>query len=623
MRAGAVVVVLLCLAGIGHADDWPGFRGFEHQNVAPGSAALQAAYPWHWSRTQNVRWRTPLPGEGHSSPIVVGDAVFLSYAVEHPQPAHMLTGVRVGLLVVAWALLATALWTVAARCREDLSLRGVLSLAGLVALAAAMALLVMYGENVLTFDRALERGWMAAVLSLVLALVLVISTGGARRAPSEEACRRAGGQQLWAAVGLVLLSGVAYLVVPDRAHAFDYGPLHPKSFFLFGVVVLPLFLGLTLGALSLRRLRPGLALTLGLPGVLLMAVGVTVLILAVLRAQHNTRGTVSTSSPYVPHLPWWLPAGLLVLAALLLLLRRVWPRALVVNVLSVLSLVGFMLVGLGFALERLIARTPYLVYVIGQPYYHPIVAPWVSLIFAGATVLALAAAMAVVRFRAAGAGVPFGALPALLAVLLGAGCFAYVLWVPRDRMFARGIMCLDRDRGAVRWQTLGLLAARGIMHSDNSAATPTPVSDGRRVFAYFGTAGVMAVDRDGRLLWTYRQLPFLSTEGVAGSPILWKDSLPILSESQAGQWLVALDAATGRLRWRTRRTQKMHMYAGNCRTPLLWPVRGRPTVLVWGLEDLSGYDPDTGRELWTHEITGFGSSTNPVVFPSRGRHPRF
>lgn len=108
MRSCAVAVVLLCLAGIGHADDWPGFRGVERQNVAPGSAALEAAYPLHWSRIRNVRWHTPLPGEGHSSPIVLGDAVFLSYPIEQPQPAHMLTGVRVGFLVVAWALLATS-----------------------------------------------------------------------------------------------------------------------------------------------------------------------------------------------------------------------------------------------------------------------------------------------------------------------------------------------------------------------------------------------------------------------------------------------------------------------------------------------------------------------------------
>ena len=628
MRPWAVGLALLCCATMSSAADWPGFRGLERQNVVPGSAGFQPACPLRWSRTEHVRWRTPLPGEGHSSPLVIGDAVYLSYAVEQPQPARFLNAVRLGLLVLAWALLATALWTVAARCREALSWRGLLSLGGMVALAAAMALLVMYGENVLTFDRALERGWMAAVISLVLALVLVVSASGAAggetavggvsrpRPPlsSGEPSHASPRRSLRAALGLVVLSGVAYLLIPDRAHAFDHGPLHPRSLFLFGVVVLPLFLGLLLGALGVRRSRPSLAWALAVPGGLLMAVGGAVIVLAVLRAQHNTRGVVGTGAAAFSHLPWWLPVGLLALTLLCFGLRRVWPRVPVVNLLAVLSLVGFMLVTLGFGLERVIARTPYLVYVVGQPYYHPMVAPWVALSFAGATLAALALALVAAQFRPAAAA-SFRGLPALLALLLGAACFVYVLWVPRDRLFARGIICLDRDRGVIRWQTVGLYAARGLMHADNSAATPTPVSDGARVYAYFGTAGTVAVDRTGRLLWTFSQLPFMSTEGVSSSPIVWRDSVIVLSESQAGQWLVALDGQTGRPRWRTQRTQKMHPYAGNCRTPLLWPVRGRPTLLIWGLEDLSGYDPDTGCELWTHSVGDFGSSTNPVACP--------
>jgi outer membrane protein assembly factor BamB len=606
MRLCAVGALLVLCAGVVCATDWTGFRGVDHQNVSPSPVA-----PLQWSRTDHVRWRTPLPGEGHSSPLVVGDAVYLSYAVEEPQPARLLSGVRLGLLVLAWALLATALWTVAARCREALSWRGLLALGGMVALAAAMALLVMYGENVLTFDRALERGWVAAVISLVLALVLVVSASGAGTMGGTRATPR---QSVAAALGLIVVAGVAYLLIPDRAHAFDYGPTHPKSLFLFGVVVLPLFLGLLLGALSLRRSRPSLAWALAVPGGLLMIVGGAVIVLAVLRAQHNTRGVVSTGVTAFAHIPWWLPAGLLALTLLCFGLRRRWPHAWLLNVLAVLSLVGCMLVGLGFGLEHVIARTPYLVYVVGQPYYHPMVAPWVAPIFAGATLAALALALVAARFRPA-AVAAFRGLPALLAVLLGAACFVYVLWVPRDHIFGRGVICLDRDSGAIRWQTIGLHAQRGIMHSDNSAATPTPVSDGQRVFAYFGTAGTMAVDRTGRLLWTNTQLPFMSTEGVSSSPIMWRDSVILLSESQAGQWLVALDAATGRLRWRTVRTQTMHPYAGNCRTPLLWPVRGQPTVIVWGLEDLSGYDPDTGHERWTHTIGGFGSSTNPVACP--------
>lgn len=593
-----------CVAATAVADDWPGFRGLQRQNVSASPDA-----PLHWSRTQNVRWRTPLPGEGHSSPIISGDAIYLSYAEERPQPARLLTAARLGLVVLAWAVLAMTLWAVVAGSHRGLGWRGLLRLVAMTGLCLAMAGVVLYGENVLTYDRALERGWMTAVLSLVLSLVLVISADAGSASEAPMPTRRS----LWAAAGLVLMGGVAYLAVPDRAHAFDHGPLHPKTLFLLSVIVLPVFLGLMLGALGLRRARPRLALSLGLPGALLMLVGVTVLVMAIARAQRYTRGTVSVSTPYHPHLQWWLPVGLLAITVLWLGLRRVWPRAVVLSTLFVLSLTSLTLTALGFLLERLTAATPYLTYIIGQPYYHPIIAPWIALIFAGATILALV--VAVVATRGQQAGFSRGGLPALLAVLLGAGCFAYILHVPRDRMFARGIICLDPDSGAVRWRTNGLQGPKGVMHNDNSAATPTPVANGEHIYAYFGTAGIMAVDRAGRLLWTYSQLPFVSTEGVASSPIVWGDEVIVLSESQAGQWLVALEGATGHLRWRTTRRHTMHMHSGNCRTPLIHTVQGRPTIIVWGLEDISGYDPKTGATLWSHEVTGFGSSTNPVACP--------
>lgn len=596
--------MLLTLASAGNAADWRGFRGLEQQGVNPGGTA-----PLHWSPTQGVRWHTPLPGEGHSSPIVVGDAVYLSYAEPRPQPARLLTTVRIALLVFAWCLLAAVLWTVAARSRDPVSARGLLNFTAMVGLATMMALLVLYGENVLDFGRGRERAWLAAVMSLVLALVLGISAGTTPTADEDRPPRWPG----WAAAGLVALSAVAYLLIPDRAHAFEGGLLHPHSLFLLGVLILPGFVGLMLGAALLRRRHPGLAMTLGLPGVLLAASGVAVLALAVQRAQSNTRGVVSISQPYLPHTKWWLPVLVVVITIWLLGLRRVWPRSTVVNVLGVLGLVASTLLTLGYGLDHLIARVPYLAYTLGNPFYGPILAPWVTLLFAGAVTLALAASVLGAKYRHGAAPPSLGAIPALLALLLGAGSFAYALYVPKAELLARGIICLDRDTGAERWRVSGLAGPRDAMHSDNSAATPTPASDGERVYAYFGTPGTMAVDLRGKLLWTYCSLPFISSEGVSSSPLVWQDTVIVLSESQAGQWLLALDGKSGRMVWKTPRRHKMHLHAGNCRTPLLWRVGGKQTIIVWGLEDVSGYDPQTGAEVWTHEVKGFGESTNPVA----------
>ena len=60
-------------------DDWPGWRGPNQDGVATGPEI-----PWEWSETKNVLWSAPLPGRGHSSPIVVGDRVILASAIEGP-----------------------------------------------------------------------------------------------------------------------------------------------------------------------------------------------------------------------------------------------------------------------------------------------------------------------------------------------------------------------------------------------------------------------------------------------------------------------------------------------------------------------------------------------------------
>jgi hypothetical protein len=72
--------------------------------------------------------------------------------------------------------------------------------------------------------------------------------------------------------------------------------------------------------------------------------------------------------------------------------------------------------------------------------------------------------------------------------------------------------------------------------------------------------------------------------------------------------------------WRTERTEKVHSYAGNCRTPVVKLLDGRPTVVVWGQEDLTGYDPMTGLLLWTHALGSLGQGDNPVASMASDAH---
>jgi outer membrane protein assembly factor BamB len=594
----AMLLSVAGAAGAVGAEDWPGWRGLAREGRGASATA-----PLHWSATDNVLWRTALPGEGYSSPIVSGDAVYVTVAEEVKAPARLLSGARVATLLAALLITLLAMRLAAARLRISATFPDLLHAVGLLALAGCLDFLILYGETVLDFGKALERPWMAAVLASVWCLALA-------RSSAADGSRF----RVWGAVGLLALAVVALVCLPDRAHAFEGGPYHPKSLFLAGLIALPAAVGL--GLLAGGATRRGRLWRVVLPCAALVVAASAggLLAKALITAQSGPRGGVSVSQPYTPHLQWWLPVGLAVLTAFLLGLHRRWQRSLLPNVGAAVVGAALVLVGVGYALEQLTARVFYLGYLAQFPGFVPLLGPWAPRVFGVVCLLGVATCGVARRRHQTATGQPSGTALGASAIALGLLYFVYALYIPKDALWARGVVCLDRATGAVRWQTMGLRAPRGIMNTtDNSAATPTPVSDGERIHAYFGSAGLMAVDLQGRLLWTDRQFLFESNEGAASSPIAWRGEVILLCESRAGAYLAALDGATGRRLWKTPRHQKMHPYAGNCRTPSVMRLRGRVVVVVFGREDASGYAADTGAELWSHGIRGVREENNPVA----------
>ena len=163
--------------------------------------------------------------------------------------------------------------------------------------------------------------------------------------------------------------------------------------------------------------------------------------------------------------------------------------------------------------------------------------------------------------------------------------------------WVRAVASVDRSDGRLLWTREGLWAAREAVHYTNSQATPTPVTDGQRVFAYFGTPGLMAVTSNGSLLWTTTAAPFQTLFGVGTSPVLANDTLVISSTTPSSPYVAAFDPATGQERWRAARVG-IHSEFGDSRTPLVRTIGQRTFVVVVGTQELAGHDLSTGRELW-------------------------
>jgi len=163
--------------------------------------------------------------------------------------------------------------------------------------------------------------------------------------------------------------------------------------------------------------------------------------------------------------------------------------------------------------------------------------------------------------------------------------------------WVRAVASIDRADGRLLWTREGLWATKETVHHANSQATPTPVSDGQRIFAYFGTPGLMAVTADGGLVWTATSVPFQSLFGVGTSPVLANNSLVIASTTPSGSYVAAFDPVTGQQRWRAARTAVDPEF-GDSRTPLVRTIGQRTFVVVVGKQELAGHDLSTGRELW-------------------------
>jgi outer membrane protein assembly factor BamB len=147
------------------------------------------------------------------------------------------------------------------------------------------------------------------------------------------------------------------------------------------------------------------------------------------------------------------------------------------------------------------------------------------------------------------------------------------------------------------------------INEKNSRATPTPVLDGDRVFVHFGAEGTAALTTAGQLIWK-AQFAYSSQHGSGGSPIVFGDLVIVSADGPDAAYLVALDKATGKQRWRAwKRRPWDQAYS----TPLAIKVGERDEIVSVGAYHAGAYDPSTGKEIWgVNYPEGFSNVPRPV-----------
>ncbi|MEQ1861420.1 MAG: PQQ-binding-like beta-propeller repeat protein [Chthoniobacteraceae bacterium] len=174
------------------------------------------------------------------------------------------------------------------------------------------------------------------------------------------------------------------------------------------------------------------------------------------------------------------------------------------------------------------------------------------------------------------------------------------------------VFCHDAAKGTLLWKQDLPAGVLPRITPPNSHASSTPVADAERVYVYFSTLGLIALDAStGREAWRH-QLPkpaYLMDWGAAYSPIVHEGLVYLCQDDDLNPYVIAVDAKTGKQRWKTPRPDMLAGYA----LPLICEAGGRTDLVIAGTGKMKGYDPATGVERWTCNTLVRTIMVSPVV----------
>ncbi len=178
-----------------------------------------------------------------------------------------------------------------------------------------------------------------------------------------------------------------------------------------------------------------------------------------------------------------------------------------------------------------------------------------------------------------------------------------------DRKTKFVALALDRRSGKILWQTIVRNAQpHQSTHESGTWASASPVTDGQRIYAFFGSNGLYCLSTEGKLIWEkdFGDMQVKHGHGEGASIALHGDTLVVNWDHEGDSFVVALNAMTGKERWRQPRGE-----GTSWATPIIVAVDGKPQAIVSGTTAVRGYDLATGKVVWTCG----GLSKNVVASP--------
>ena len=179
-----------------------------------------------------------------------------------------------------------------------------------------------------------------------------------------------------------------------------------------------------------------------------------------------------------------------------------------------------------------------------------------------------------------------------------------IIW--GDQLFVSGadkservVYCYDKNTGKLLWeakadQIPGSPAKMPGVTEDTGLAAPTMATDGNVAFALFATGDLLAVDMKGKRIWAKNLGVPDNHYGHSSSLIIYKDKLIIQYDTNRGAKVMAFSTADGSMKWETQRDVRI-----SWASPILATVGNKEQLVLTAEPLVAGYDPETGKELWT------------------------
>ncbi len=176
------------------------------------------------------------------------------------------------------------------------------------------------------------------------------------------------------------------------------------------------------------------------------------------------------------------------------------------------------------------------------------------------------------------------------------------------------ILAIRRSDGGVAWKKIlsETLPHEGT-HPTGTWASPSPVTDGEHVYAFFGSWGLYCLTMDGEVVWQkdFGDMQIRLGFGEGSSPALFGDRIVVTWDHQGQSFIVALDKNTGREIWRKDRDE-----ITSWASPLIVDFEGKPQVVTNATNKVRSYDLGSGELIW--ETTGMTTNVIPTPIFSDG-----